>query len=199
MLPNNSRYTKTAVLLHWLIALFLVVMFVLGWFMADLPKDAPKQTTFDFLDLGVWTIQASEEMSPRNFYYNLHKSLGLTIFVLILFRIFWRVTHKPPAMLTSYKPLERKLATGAHHLLYMLMFAIPVTGLIMTLYSKYGLKWFGIDIYSGLDNKDIREFFVEAHEIVGIILLVVLAVHVAGALKHKFIDKDQTMNRMTIK
>jgi cytochrome b561 len=102
-------------------------------------------------------------------------------------------------MLTSYKAYERKLATAAHHLLYLLMFAIPVTGLIMTLYSKYGLKWFGMNVFSGLDNSAIRDVFEEAHEIVGVVLLAVLAVHVIGALKHKFIDKDETLKRMTLK
>lgn len=196
MTQPNTRYTKTAVVLHWLIALFLVLLFVLGWFMTDLPKEAPKQSVFD---LGIMTWHTSEEISPRTFYFNLHKSLGFTIFLLILVRIFWRITHKPPAMLTSYKAYERKLATAAHHLLYLLMFAIPVTGLIMTLYSKYGLKWFGMNVFSGLDNSAIRDVFEEAHEIVGVVLLAVLAVHVIGALKHKFIDKDETLKRMTLK
>jgi cytochrome b561 len=196
MTQPNTRYTKTAVVLHWLIALFLVLLFVLGWFMTDLPKEAPKQSAFD---LGIMTWHTSEEISPRTFYFNLHKSLGFTIFLLILVRIFWRITHKPPAMLTSYKAYERKLATAAHHLLYLLMFAIPVTGLIMTLYSKYGLKWFGMNVFSGLDNSAIRDVFEEAHEIVGVVLLAVLAVHVIGALKHKFIDKDETLKRMTLK
>ena len=63
----SSRYTKTAVVLHWLIALFLVVMFVLGWFMADLPKDAPKQSAYDFLDLGIYTWQLAEAVPPLTF------------------------------------------------------------------------------------------------------------------------------------
>ena len=195
----SSRYTKTAVVLHWLIGLFLVVMFVLGWFMADLPKDAPKQSAYDFLDLGIYTWQLAEAVSPRTFYFNLHKSLGLTIFALIAIRILWRITHKPPAPLASYKAIERKIATGTHHLLYLLMVAIPLTGLIMGIYSKYGVMWFGIDLIPGLDNKGIREIFEEIHEIVGIVLLVLVALHVVGALKHKIIDKDDTMKRMTLK
>jgi len=199
MIQTSTRYTKTAVVLHWLIAIFIIVMFILGWFMADIPKDAPKQMAYDVLDLGIYTWQLAEAATPRTFYFNLHKSLGLTIFALIALRIFWRITHKPPALLASYKAMERKIATGAHHLLYLLMLAVPLTGLVMGLYSKYGVKWFGLDFLPGLDNKAIREAFAEAHEIIGIILLVVVAVHVAGALKHKFIDKDETMQRMTLK
>jgi cytochrome b561 len=196
---SSSRYTKTAIVLHWLIAIFIFGMFALGWYMSDLPKEAPKQTIFDLFDLGIYTLRLGEGISPRAFYFNLHKSLGITIFALILIRILWRITHKPPALLTTYKAMERKLASGAHHLLYLLMVAVPLTGLIMAIYSKYGVKWFGLDFISGLDNKPIREAFVEAHELIGIILLVVIAVHVAGALKHKFIDKDETLSRMSLK
>jgi cytochrome b561 len=199
MIQTSSRYTKTAVVLHWLIAIFLVVMFVLGWFMADLPKEGPKQSAFDVMDLGIYTWQLSEAVSPRTFYFNFHKSLGITIFAFILLRIVWRIGHKPPAPLASYKAIERKIATGTHHLLYLLMLVIPTTGLLMGLYSKYGVKWFGLDFLPGLDNKVIREIFEETHEIVGIILLVFVALHVVGALKHKIIDKDDTLKRMTLK
>lgn len=199
MVQTSSRYTKTAIVLHWLIAIFIFLMFGLGWYMADLPKEAPKQMAYDLLDLGIYTWQMSEEVSPRTFYFNLHKSLGVSILALIALRIIWRFLHQPPAALTSYKAWEKKLATGMHHLLYLLMVALPVSGVIMATYSKYGLKWFGIDLIKGLDNKAIREAFVEVHEVVGIIMLVVIAVHIAGALKHKLIDKDETMQRMSLR
>ncbi len=196
---STSRYTKTAVILHWLIALFIIVMFGLGWFMADLPKDVPKQTVFDIFDLGIFHWTMAEEVSPRNFYFNLHKSLGVTIFALIILRILWRFTHKPPALLASYKAWERKLASGTHHLLYLFMIILPLSGLMMTLNGKYGLKWFGMDFLSGTDNKPVREFYQSAHEIIGLIILAILALHVIGALKHKFIDKDDTLSRMSLK
>ena len=195
---NTTRYTKTAVILHWLIALSIFAMFGLGWFMADLPKEVPKQTAFDIFDLGVYTWNAGEAISPRSFYFNLHKSFGVTIIALILVRILWRVSHKPPTLLISYKAWERKLATGAHHLLYMFMVALPVSGLTMAIYSKYGVKWFGMSFISGVDNNPMREIFKETHEIIGIIMLAILAVHVLGALKHKFVDKDDTMKRMSL-
>ena len=196
---NTTRYTKTAILLHWLIALGIFGMFAFGWFMSDIPKEAPKQIAFDLFDLGIYTWQLAEEASPRTFYFNLHKSLGVTIFALIAFRLFWRITHKAPAMLASYKVYERKLAAGAHHMLYLLMLAVPVTGVIMSLYSKYGLMWFGIPVLKGLDDKGIRDVFEGAHELIGIVMLVIIAIHVVGALKHKFIDKDDTMKRMSLR
>lgn len=195
----SNRYTKTAVVLHWLIAIAIFGMFALGWYMSELPKEAPKQMAYDLFDLGIYTWQLAEEASPRTFYFNLHKSIGITLLGLIAFRIFWRITHKPPALLSSYKAFERKLATGAHHLLYFLMVALPVSGIVMAISSKYGVKWFGLEFLPGLDNKGLRDVFKEVHEIIGAIILLVIIVHIVGALKHKFIDKDTTMQRMTLK
>lgn len=199
MKQTPSRYTKTAIILHWLIAIFIALMFGLGWFMADLPKEAPKQLAYDLFDLGVYTWQLAEEASPRTFYFNLHKSLGLTVLALIVLRVLWRITHTPPAALSSYKAIEKKVAAATHHSLYLLMLAVPVTGLIMAINSKYGVKWFGIDVIAGLDNKPVRDFFECTHEFVGIVLLVLIGIHLLGALKHKFIDKDDTMSRMSLK
>lgn len=192
----NTSYTKTAKLLHWLIAIGIFSMFALGWWMTELPKEAPKQTAFDLFNLGFYTWQTSDEISPRSFYFNLHKSIGVTILAFIAFRVFWRITHKAPALLANYKTWERKLATGTHHLLYLLMVILPVSGVIMATYSKYGIKWFGMPLVKGLDNNAMREIFKEAHEIIGVVILLVLALHIAGALKHKLIDKDDTLKRM---
>ena len=193
---NLTSYTKTAKILHWLIAILIFGMFALGWFMADIPKEAPKQMVFDLFDLGIFNWPVTEEISPRSFYFNLHKSFGVTIFALIIIRIFWRLSHTPPALLSSYKALERKLASGAHRLLYVLMIVLPLTGVIMAVYSKYGIKWFGMPFISGLDNNPMRLIFKQAHELIGITLLAIIIIHILGALKHKFIDKDQTLSRM---
>jgi cytochrome b561 len=193
---DSTRYTKTAKVLHWLIAIGIFGMFALGWFMQALPKEAPKAMAFDLFNLGIYTWQMAEEISPRSFYFNLHKSIGVTLLSLILIRILWRLTHKPPSILSSYQVWERKLANGAHHLLYLLMVALPLSGLLMAINSKYGVKWFGIMLIEGLDNKAIREVFKDAHGIIGLVILLVIIVHIIGALKHKFIDKDETLNRM---
>lgn len=192
----SNRYTRTAIVLHWLIAIGIFGMLAFGWYMTDLPKDAPKQIAYDLFDWGLVTWQLAEAASPRTFYFNLHKSIGITLFALIIFRIFWRISHRPPAALTSYKEWERKLSTGAHHLLYLLMIAIPVSGLVMSIASKYGVKWFGLDFIAGIDSKPLREIFHEVHEIAGLMLVAILALHILGALKHKFVDKDDTMKRM---
>lgn len=195
----STRYTKIAVILHWLIALGIFVMFAIGWYMSEIPKDAAKQISYDMFDLGVYTWQLATEETPRTFYFNLHKSVGITLLAFIAIRVLWRITHRPPAMLASYSAWEKKLATGTHHMLYLLMVALPASGLIMATYSKYGVKWFGLAFISGLDNKNLRELFKEAHEIIGVVLLVIIVLHIVGALKHKFIDKDDTMKRISLK
>lgn len=192
----SNRYTRTAIVLHWLIALGIFGMLAFGWYMTDLPREAPKQIAYDLFDWGLVTWQLAEAASPRTFYFNLHKSIGITLFALIIFRIFWRISHRPPAPLASLKAWERKLSTGAHHLLYLLMVAIPVSGLVMSIASKYGVKWFGLDFIAGIDSKPLREIFHEVHEIAGLLLVAILALHILGALKHKFVDKDDTMKRM---
>lgn len=198
-MSTTTRYTKTAVILHWLIAIAIFSMFALGWFMEGLPKEGAKQTAYDLFNFGIYTWQLADAATPRTFYFNLHKSIGVTILGLIVIRVLWRVTHKPPALLSSYKVWERKLATGVHHLLYLLMIALPVSGVIMATYSKYGIKWFGYPLIKGLDNNAARESFKEIHEMIGIVILVMLILHIAGALKHHFVDKDDTLKRMTLK
>lgn len=195
---TNNHYTKTAIILHWLIGIAILAMFGLGWYMSELPKDAPKAMAFDLFDLGIYNWQLTEEVSPRTFYFNLHKSIGVTLLGLIVLRIFWRITHRPPALLDSLSAAEKKLATAGHHALYLLMLLVPVSGVLMALYSKYGLKWFCTDLFAGLDNPAMRDTFKEAHEFLGVVMLLVIIVHVLGAIKHKLIDKDGTMDRMSL-
>ncbi len=198
-MSTTTRYTKTAVILHWLIAIAIFSMFALGWFMEGLPKEGAKKMAYDVFNFGIYTWQLADAATPRTFYFNLHKSIGVTILGLIIIRVLWRVTHRPPALLSSYKVWERKLATGVHHLLYLLMIALPVSGVIMATYSKYGIKWFGYPLIKGLDNNAARESFKEIHEFIGIVILVMVILHIAGALKHHFVDKDDTLKRMTLK
>lgn len=195
---GDLRYTRIAVVLHWLIAIGIFGMFALGWFMSELPKEAPKQAAFDLFNWGFYTWQLAEPASPRTFYFNLHKSLGITLLAFILIRILWRITHRPPPYLPSLKIWEKKLATGTHHLLYLLMIALPLSGLVMSAYSKYGVKWFGVPFIKGLDNNAMREFYLDVHVALGLVVLLFVILHIAGALKHKFIDKDETLKRMSL-
>ncbi len=193
---NNTKYTNVAIALHWLIGIAILFMFVLGWFMTELPKESAKTTSFDLFNLGLMTWEVAKEESSRAFYFNLHKSIGLTILMLIVLRMYWRFTHRPPTFLNSMKLWEKRLAKATHHALYLLMFLIPLSGIIMSAGSKYGIKWFGIKVLPGFDDKAIRELFHEFHEIFGLLLLLLLIFHTLGAIKHSIIDKDGTLRRM---
>jgi len=193
---NNTKYTNVAIVLHWLIGIAILFMFVLGWFMTELPKETPKTTSFDIFNLGLITWGVEEEQSQRSFYFNLHKSVGLSLLMLIGLRMYWRFTHRPPAFLNSMKLWEKRLAKATHHSLYLLMFLIPLSGIIMSAGSKYGIKWFGIKVIPGFDDKAIRELFYEFHEIFGLLLLLILILHILGAVKHSIVDKDGTLRRM---
>jgi len=193
---NNTKYTNVAIVLHWLIGIAILFMFVLGWFMTELPKETPKTTSFDIFNLGLITWGVEEEQSQRSFYFNLHKSVGLSLLMLIVLRMYWRFTHRPPAFLNSMKLWEKRLAKATHHSLYLLMFLIPLSGIIMSAGSKYGIMWFGIKVIPGFDDKAIRELFYEFHEIFGLLLLLILILHILGAVKHSIVDKDGTLRRM---
>jgi cytochrome b561 len=97
------------------------------------------------------------------------------------------------------KAWEKKLANATHHALYLIMVLVPVSGAAMALYSKYGIKWFGIPLAEGLGDDAMRDIFKNAHEIIGIILLVLLGLHILAVLKHTFVNKDGTLKRMTFK
>ena len=131
-----TRYTKTAVVLHWLIGIAIIGMLALGWFMSELPKEAPKQTAYDLFNLGVYTWQLAEPASPRTFYFNLHKSIGITLLALILLRILC-ASLKISRMPLSSSPPRNGIP---NHLTPYLLYSAcnsPVTGIaIMSRYSR---------------------------------------------------------------
>jgi cytochrome b561 len=95
MNQSVTRYTKTAIILHWLIGFLLLAMLAFGIWMGDLPKEA-KVESIDLFNWGLYTVVFSEPTSLRTFYFNLHKSMGVTLLVLIMFRVYWRLTHPAP-------------------------------------------------------------------------------------------------------
>lgn len=196
---NPQRYTKTAILLHWLIGLLLIGMLALGFWMSELPKDTPKAATFDLFHWGVYSVTLPEPVSVRTFYFNLHKSLGVTVLALIVLRILWRLTHAAPTMPATMRAWEKKLAHGAHHLLYLLMVLMPISGFVMSLFSKYGVMWFGMPLVAGLDNPKWRDVFEDVHGSLALLLSLVVVLHVLAALKHQWIDKDNLMQRMSLR
>lgn len=167
----QDRYDITIRLLHWGIAVLIFVLIALGMVMENLPHDAPNKLS----------------------YILLHKSLGVTALVLVIARIAMRILTPTPALPETIKASERKLAHVGHFMLYVIMLAVPLSGYVMSMTSKHGITWFGIELYNYIGiNEDIHELAEEAHEVLPYILLALVAMHVAGVIKHKRFDKPAT-------
>lgn len=171
----NTRYNNVAIALHWLIAVGVVVMIGLGWYMTDIPKGTPE----------------------RAFWFNLHKSIGTTIGVLVLIRVWWRLTHRPPALPASMPAWEVTAAKISHALLYACLIVMPAVGFLASNFTKYGVKYFGIPIGPFFaENQALRDALQEVHEFASYVLVTVVIVHVLGAVKHLVLDKDRVFERM---
>lgn len=171
----NARYTKTAKSLHWLMAVLFFGMLGLGFYMQGLPLSPDK------LKLYSW-----------------HKWVGVTVFLLALFRIAWRVTHQPPALPGSMPRLMQIAAHAGHHMLYMLMFLIPLSGWLMSSAKGFQTVWFGILPIPDLleKNKLLGDLLQTVHVSLNYLFIAVLIGHIGAALKHHFIDKDDILTRM---
>ncbi len=175
-MPVIYRYTRTAIALHWLIAVIIGTAFVLGLIMSDMPG------------LSVTKLK----------YFSWHKWMGVTIFMLALLRVMWRATHPAPA-LSPGLPAWQRLAAGATHLLlYLLIIVIPLTGYFYSLAAGVQVVYLGVIPLPVLiaKNDALKEILKQAHSILNFTMAGLVALHVLGALKHQFIDRDGTLARM---
>lgn len=175
MSDTPSHYTRTAITLHWVIALLIFVVFPVGLYMADLP------------------------LSPQKLQiYSYHKWAGITILVLAAVRLLWRLRHRPPALPDASVGWESKAAAGAHHLLYLLMLAVPLAGWLSSSAKGFQTVWFGILPLPDLvpKNEQLADILHEAHELTAWAMALVILAHAAAALKHHFIAKDDVLARM---
>ena len=171
----TARYTHTAQALHWTLALLLVGMVSLGLYMHELPLSPLK------LQL-----------------YSYHKWAGVSVFLLVLARLAWRATHRPPPLPAGTAPLVRIASSVAHALLYLLMLAIPLSGWLMSSAKGFQTVWFGVLPLPDLVGKDkeLGDLLKEMHEALNFLLLGAVLAHVGAALKHQFIDRDVILARM---
>lgn len=183
---TQARYSTVAIILHWLIAALLVWIVLLGWEASD--------------------VQGSAKIAPLQ----LHKPLGITVLLLTLARLGWRLTHRPPAISPHLKPWERRLARVVHCGFYVILLALPLSGWAMVSASKL-ITVFPIDMF-GLFNwpalsfltnlpadqmKSTHDLLEDAHHLMAkIVVYGLVPLHVLGALKHQFIDKDNELARM---
>ena len=172
---TTDSYSLTARIIHWLTALIILGLLVVGTYMTAMDVSAQK------LQL-----------------YNLHKSFGLLVLALVFVRIVWHIIKKKPKSLSTYKKWEKILSHAVHGFLYLLLIAIPISGWIMSSAGDFNIKFFGLnmpDIVSKDEN--LFKLSTEMHQILAWVLLGMLALHIAGALKHHVIDRDETLARMT--
>jgi cytochrome b561 len=183
MNKDSARYDKVQIVLHWLIAAVIISMIILGLFMVQLPKQSE--------------LPPGEE-SVRAFWFLFHKSLGLTAAILIFLRLGWRLTHKVPQPLVQLKTWQKTASSFVHGLLYVLMVAVPVSGYLQSMFSKYHTKFWGIELPRLAEaNPVMRENFTELHEILVFTLIAVLLIHIAAAVKHR-LEGVPVLERMSL-
>lgn len=171
-----ARYTTAAIIFHWIIAILVIVMIGLGLYMTDVPKGSP----------------------DRAFYFNLHKSIGVTTALLVIARLIWRMKNPPPALPTSMPGWEMQASKISHALLYMCIIVMPLSGFSATQFTKYGVTYFGLFKIPpmGSENKVVYDLLQGVHGVTATLLIALVVIHVLAAFKHLLIDRDKIFQRM---
>ncbi|MDH5723248.1 MAG: cytochrome b/b6 domain-containing protein [Alphaproteobacteria bacterium] len=171
----SQDYHKSFKAIHWVTALIILGLLSVGFFMTGMEYSQDK-------------IQI----------YNLHKSFGLLILILLAARILVLIVKGRPKPLPTHKKWEKGLSHLIHGLLYLALIAMPVSGWVMSSAGDFPISFFGLDVpdITG-KNKDLFELSREAHEIIAFGLIAIIGLHFLGAMKHHFIDRDETLRRMT--
>lgn len=177
MAQTAARYTNTAILLHWLMAILIVSAFCLGVTMVNIPGLSPTKLK----------------------YFSWHKWLGVTILGLACLRLLWRLTHTAPPYPAGMSDWQTKAANAMHVLLYILIFAVPVSGYFYSLAAGVPvvyLQLIPLPVLIG-PNPELKPILKLVHYSLNVTLLAAFILHVLGALKHHFIDQDGIFRRMT--
>jgi cytochrome b561 len=171
-----GKYSKIAILFHWAIAILIGTNILLATLTEDLPRAA-----------------RAAYMSP-------HKAIGISILILTIGRILWRLGHRPPALPAMLVGLQATAGRAAHILFYIFMIVLPLTGWLMigangkaAPVDFFGL--FSVDIAVG-KYAALADIAREGHEFLATPLIILIGLHVLGALKHQFIDRLPFLQRM---
>lgn len=176
MTQAGKRYTGVAIGLHWLVAFLIFAAFPLGVYMHDLPLSPTK------LQL-----------------YSYHKWIGITVLLLAVLRILWRIGHPAPPLPDSMPAWQKAASHGVHALLNLLTLAVPFSGWLMSSAKGFQTLWFGVLPLPDLVGKDkaLGELLAQVHMGLNLALAILVVLHVAAALKHHFIDRDDVLTRMS--
>ncbi len=160
--------------IHWTTALLIMGLLFAGFIMTDLPFSDTKLKV-----------------------YMLHKSFGLLVLGLVVFRILWKLSTPKIKPLGTHQAWEKVLAKITHVLLYFAMFALPLSGWVMSSAGEFPVSFFGLPVPALMaKNPEAFEAARNAHELLAIAIIIIVGLHLAGALKHHVIDRDRTMMRM---
>ncbi|HZP13771.1 MAG TPA: cytochrome b [Nevskiaceae bacterium] len=173
---TETQYGAVAKTAHWLMAFMLVGSFSIGLYMSDLPPSPTRLQLFSY-----------------------HKWLGVLAFIVVALRWLWRQAVAPPPLPATMRPWEKEAARITHRLLYLFLFAAPLTGWLMSSAKGFQTVLFGKLPIPDLLSKDppLGEALEEVHVAVVWLLLGLIVLHAAAALKHHFIDRDDVLARMT--
>lgn len=171
----TQRYTRTTISLHWIMALGFISLFLLGFYMQSLSFSPTK------LQLYSW-----------------HKWAGVSLFLLAALRLLWRLTHPIPALPRSMSLPMQRLAHLGHYILYGFMFAVPLSGWLMSSAMGFQTVWFGVLPLPDLvaKDKELASILSAVHVYLNWAFIAVIVGHVLAALKHQFIDKDNLFARI---
>ena len=174
-LTMTQTYHPIARGLHWLMALCIFGLLVLGHYMRELPLSPDKLR-----------------------FYSWHKWAGVTVFALAVLRLVWRVVHRPPALPETLSPLIKRLAHAGHALLYVLMFAMPLSGWLMSSAKGVPTVWFGVFPLPDLLSRDraFGDLLENVHAALSWLLVAMVVAHVLAALYHHRVLRDDTLDRM---
>ncbi len=172
---STQRYDRPSRLLHWAMAGLILVQLALGLWMVGLPKD----------DSGL-----------RAQWFNLHKSLGLLLLLLAALRVanLWR---RPRVQAAPGQPAMQRLAQATHHLLYLLMAVVPLSGLMGSVWSKYPIRFFGMALPRLAEPFEAgKAVMASLHETSTWLLIGGVGLHLAGFAFHQFVRRDRLIERM---
>ena len=173
---QGSRYTTTAIVFHWIIAVLAFTMIGLGLYMTEIPKGTPN----------------------RAFYFNLHKSIGVTTAILVIARLWWRAKNPPPMLPPTMQAWEIQASRISHALLYMCLIVMPLSGFAATQFTKYGVNYFNLFKIPpmGSENKVVYDLLQGIHGVTAALLIALIVIHVLAAFKHLLVDRDKVFQRM---
>lgn len=175
---SKSQYGTVSKLFHWSIVLLILVQYYLVYWKK-------------------WVLP--EKSAIANFYIGgLHKSIGVVFLLLAIFAVTWHVNNPKPAYPPQMPKWEKQSALLVQGVLYLTFFAMPLSGLIMSTAAGYPPSFFGLFQFPQFIPKNllVSHFFFNVHEITGYIIIALVIMHVAAALKHHFIDHDSILKRM---